>query len=576
MQIRSGRDLQKVQSNLAVPHAHWVTACDLDADGKKDLIVSRYSDDTMYDTQSLVFWNGQQGFSTKHVARFPTGGAQGNTAGDLDGDGRPEVVFNNTMSGHLKGINNYIYLGNEGGEYSVERRIVLPTDGSNACTVADLDRDGYPEVVFADEVRTETETRAILRIYQGGPGGPTAERFVDLPVNNICQDVIVADFNRDGYLDLLFTCQVYDTTPETMAKSAGIYYGSKDGFAAGRWEPIGMYGNSGAVADVNKDGYLDLLFPDKRQFVLTYLGGCEGYSYEHTRKVPCPGLKTGGHITTADLNRDGWLELIVTTMGHYTGLKDTLHVFYGSKQGYHAENSQKLLDGYSPLGSAAADFNRDGNLDVLVSAYSSPNARVLPAQLFWGNGKTLDLDHPANLPAEGSGGVMPSDLNRDGWVDLFLACHRNDIGHKVDSLIYWNSPQGFTIDRVSRLPGLGPHGTTRANFINGYTGEPEHAYVSPPLDMHGRTAQRLHWKAEVPPPSKLKFQLRQAATKEQLEQAPWMGPDGENTYFEQSGQPLSPTATAERWCQYRAIFISPYGCRSPQLSEVRLDLKQSL
>src|SRR5437667_11267173 len=110
-----------------------------------------------------------------HVSWVPTGGAVGITAGDLDGDGKPELIFNNTMSGHLKGIRNYIYLDNQGAQYAAERRLELPTDGSNQSLVADLDLDGYPEVVFTDA--------AALRIFRGRLAGPSPDQLLRLPAN---------------------------------------------------------------------------------------------------------------------------------------------------------------------------------------------------------------------------------------------------------------------------------------------------------------------------------------------------------------------------------------------------------
>ena len=183
------------------------------------------------------------------------------------------------------------------------------------------------------------------------------------------------------------------------------------------------------------------------------------------------------------------------------------------------ENSQAYLAGYSPIHTAVADFNRDGNLDLITTAYSTPTARVMPAQLFWGNGKTLDFDHPVNLPAESSSAVVQDDLNRDGWIDIVLACHRNDLGHQVDSLIYWNGPEGFSPARVTRFPGLGPHGMVSRDRGNAYTREPEETYTSPAYDLGEQTPTRINWKAEAAPPLQLKFQLRWAATKAALETA---------------------------------------------------------
>jgi len=298
---------------------------------------------------------------------------------------------------------------------------------------------------------------------------------------------------------------------------------------------------------------------------LIYLGSAQGFSKQHTVQVPVPAPS---RLNTADINQDGWLDLIVSCAGHYQRLKDTLDVFYGSPSGFQAENSQKLLAGYSALSTAAADFNRDGNLDLLVTAYSTPTSRVLPAQLFWGNGKPLDLEHPLNLPAESSAGVTQIDLNRDGWVDLVLACHQNDIGHQVNSLIYWNSPKGFDVSRVTRLPGLGPHGMTVPDRGNAYTRKPEESYVSPFYHTKGGRARNIAWSADASPTTELRFQLRWVATEGELQQAVCMGPDGAGSYYLSSGASVTGVPENSHWLQYRATFVPPYGCGTPQLQEV--------
>ena len=562
VEIRSGTDLQTVHLSLPLTHADWVTAVDLDGDGRKDLVVSRYDDNVNYDVDSAVFWNGSTGFSMDRVTWFPTGAAVGNTAGDLNGYGRPEVVFNNTRSGHLSKIHNYVYLGNEKAEYGIERRLEFPVDSSSIALVADVDLDGYPEFIVDAGVKTDTGWTSYIRIHPGGPDGPATDRFQDIPANDGLQDVRLADFNRDGYLDILAFAQVYDTKPETLAKSSRIYFGSNAGFSFSRSRVLETYGNTGKLADVNKDGFLDILCVDKRNEILIYLGGTDGFGGDHIWSVPVPYPIA---VNTADLNADGWLDLIVSCAAHYYRQRDTMHVFFGSRDGYRSENSQKLLAGYTPIFTAVADFNRDGHLDVAATGYSTSTARVIPAQVFWGTGKALDWDHLVNLPAEGSGDATQVDLNRDGWIDLVLACHRNDIGHQVDSLIYWNGPDGFLAAPATRLPGLGPHGMTARDRGNAYTREPHESYFSPPFEMKDMTADLL-------PPAELKFQMRFAPTREELSQSPWMGPQGPDTYYERSGQKLKGSSRVAPWLQYRAVLVSPYACRSPRLHEVRVDL----
>jgi len=567
VQIRSCNEIEKVKTLLPLTNVHWITAHDIDGDSKKDLVVSRYDDGKIYDCESAVYFNSDSGFSVDNVSWFDTGGAVGNTAGDIDGDGRAEVIFNNTMSGHRFGIYNYIYLGNKDGKYETDRRIELPTDNSQGeCVIADLDMDGYPELIFHEV----TPLNDFIFIYYGGPNGPKLDKCVKVPCNGFVFGIRVADFNRDGFLDIVICSGLYDDKPESLAKSGAIYYGSKNGFSKSRSKVIESYSQSTVNAsDINNDGYLDLLFPELNDQVSIYMGSKKGYSKKNMKKfLP----SKAGTMNTADLNGDGWLDMIMTIGGHYTGLEDTLHIYYGSADGYQIENSQKYMGGYSPIGTAIADYNRDGNLDIFVSAYSSPTTRVLPAKVFFGNGETIDFNNPVDLMAEGSAGALSVDLNRDGWIDLFVPCHRNEIGHQVDSLIFFNGPEGFSTDRATRLPGLGPHATSVPDHGNAYTRKPEEYYISPPFDIKISDVNKIFWKADVYPPSQLKFQLRSAFKKHELKTAVWTGPDGENTYFEKSGQ-LIELLNQSRFLQYRAIFISPYSCRSPKLREVSIELK---
>lgn len=573
VKIHSASDLEVVQTFLPLKYADWVQAVDLDGDGRPELIVSRHEDGTSYDTDSAIFWNGPEGFSSERISWVPTGGAVGNTAGDLDGDGRPEVVFNNTVGGPSQQFENfpiYIYLGNKDAEYGVERRLELPTGGSSAYIMADLDLDGYPDLVFV--------TQGGLRIFPGGSEGPRPDCFVDLPtvkptVNKVIMQVHVADFNHDGYLDLLAMEQTYDDKPETMAASSIIFYGSAEGFSPERSETLPTYCSGTAhLADVNQDGYLDIIVGDKRGYVMIYLGGPEGFSPERSWKIPVD-VNWIGCFNTADLNKNGWLDLIVSYQSHYSRSEETLSIFYGGPKGFDPENAQHFKGGYTAGGIAVADFNNDGNLDLLVPAYSTDLTRVLPAQLFWGNGKNIDFENPLDLPAESSFAAMPIDLNRNGWVDIMLVCHRQDVGHQVDSLIYWNGPEGFSGDRVTRLPGMGPHLMTTRDPGNAYTRQPMESYISPAFDMQDQIPVRIHWEAEVPGDAEVKFQLRWASSQRELEQAEWQGPRGEGTYYGNSGEEVQGVPPTARWLQYQAVFVSLYGCSSPRLREVRIDLK---
>ena len=563
VQIRSGDNLEKVKSTVNVKNSSWVTAADLDGDDLPELIISKHYEGNEFRTKSPIYWNGPNGYSDDNTSWVPTIGVIGNAAGDLNGDGIPEVIFNNVDDGHVHSVPSYIYFGNKEAEYSVENRLELETIHSNLALIADLNLDGYPEVVFSIPKG--------LRIYDGMSEGINPDKFTDLHTGYTHFDIETTDFNRDGYLDLLAVTTVL-AVKDDPEKTSIIYYGSADGFSNSRIDRLKNYGFTAAIGDVNNDGYIDVAFHDIRDQLLIYFGQADGFSDRHMQFLPCDATGDAVKINFADLNNDGWLDMIASILGTRLRHKDTLRIFYGSSDGYSPENIQEFFGGYSARFTGIADYNNDGNLDLVVSAYATPTTRVPPAQLFWGDGKGLDLENPVNFTAYGSGDVIQIDLNRDGWIDIVLACHRDDIGHQVDSLIYWNGPDGFFAKEPTRIPGLGPHGMYSYDHGNAFTRKPEENYFSPPFELRNRAVRSIHWESEETELLKIKFQLRWSETEEGLETAAWSGPDGDNSYYQTSGEAIQGILSDAQWLQYKATLVSPYGCGSPKLKEVRIVL----
>ena len=565
VEIRSSGNINKVEIQIPLSNLSRVSAGDLNGDGQPDLIVSRSNDGVSADTESAIFWNRAEGFSLDDASWLRTGNPIGNTYGDLNGDGFPEVVIINCGSGRIAEIDSFIYLGNSEGEYSVKRRIDLPRHKTYESCMVDLNLDGFTDIILTGT------NGGVSRIFYGSPDGPSPSKFVDIEnVNTGINCMEVADINRDGYLDFLTNGGVYDTKPESLAKSSTIFYGSKYGFSTTRSASIESYGFGVHLADINRDGYIDALFGDKRHFILVYPGSRDGYSKSNTIKILCP---IPGFINSADLNNDGWLDLIISQMSSRVRRKESYTVLYSDKGEYSLKNSQTFERGISVNDTAVADFNGDGHLDVVATAYSSPTARVLPATLHWGNGKRLDLTHTYELPASSSSGLTTMDFNRDGWIDIAIANHRDDITHNTLSFIYWNRADGFDPDRVTRIPASGPHGMTCRDFGNGYTRKPEESYCSPIFKLKKNLLNKIYWDADVTKPARLKFQLRWASSKDQLLNTPWTGPKGRESYYEKKGQRVKGMNTADaKWFQYKATFVSPYGCRSPKLREVSFNL----
>ena len=143
---------------------------------------------------------------------LPTSGSDGGVAvADLNGDGQPEVIFPNHYNGSTFNLNSYIYWGQAGGpygvQYSASQRTDLPTSGAVGVAVADLNGDGRPEVIFAN-YRSDSTFNVNSYIYWGQAGGPygvqySASQRTNLPTSGAA-GVAVADLNGDGRPEVIF------------------------------------------------------------------------------------------------------------------------------------------------------------------------------------------------------------------------------------------------------------------------------------------------------------------------------------------------------------------------------------
>ena len=102
---RDGRLSETDPTPLATVHARGVSAGDLDGDGWPELVVSNHHSFNDLNVQSFVFWNRKGKFLPAHKSMLDTRSAHGNGIGDVDNDGRPDVIFFNLEGGLRTGYN---------------------------------------------------------------------------------------------------------------------------------------------------------------------------------------------------------------------------------------------------------------------------------------------------------------------------------------------------------------------------------------------------------------------------------------------------------------------------------------
>jgi hypothetical protein len=314
------------------------------------------------------------------------------------------------------------------------------------------------------------------------------------------------------------------------------------------------------VADLNRDGWLDLICNDDYFGTMQIVWGApEGYSTENSWSH----ATNGGSPKLADLNGDGRLDFIIAG-GFDTETKSrntATRIYWGTEDGTPSFDDVVELEAYTTCEVAVVDLNRDGYLDLVSGNYMSDSTRSLPIYIFWGDAEgSYSNENRLELPAESSCGVETLDLNRDGYPEIIVHNHLKDGNHTINSYVYWNGPDGFDRDNRTELPTFGPHYTMMIDAGNLYTRKLEETYVSAPIEVpDSQHFSRMTWDAEESHGAKLYIQVRSAKSSAGLDQADWQATkDGR----------LDMLPREDRWFQYRAVFTSPDAASWPVLSRV--------
>ncbi|MFD0835933.1 CRTAC1 family protein [Mariniflexile aquimaris] len=238
-------------------------------------------------------------------------------------------------------------------------------------------------------------------------------------------NAVIADLDQDGYLDLLLT---------EHSRRVELYWNNKGTFVKG--EPF-IFGDTHgiAVADYNQDGNLDVIVqpgggngekPSKPiSFQVkpdrTISGGDAFAHFEGSR---------GRAAKLVDVDNDGVLDLITTAFPP-NNLLSHAHFLYKNEGAL----SFKFID-YLPhadrfgMRSTITDFNNDGISDILF--YGCNNMIVAKSE---GNFSFTDVSKEvlgALSKTNQVNSISEIDFDNDGDMDLFLTRSREPFGYESD------------------------------------------------------------------------------------------------------------------------------------------------
>jgi len=565
--------------------ASGVSAGDLNGDGFPELVISNRSVLNYLSLLSYVFWNDHGTFHANNRTQLPTHETRANTIGDVNNDGRPDVVFFNMKGGIEDGpLPSYVYWGNGTREFSEKSMFEFTAGHIFGCGHADLDDDGFVDMVLAQNVTiagVPFNQNGII-VYWGEKNGFSPPTY--LTMDRGYGGMRIADINRDGWLDMLAGGRMEDPAhPDTFGFP--IFWGSRHGF---RWFDATVFTTDNKeivraplLMDLNRDGWLDVAAQVQIKGkpggpVTIWWGSKDGFSDDRTGAIDLGQPLALMYLNGADFNRDGWLDLLIPNRGTGDEEEKPSYVYYGSPSGF-SDNHREVIMGTTPYDNAIADFDRDGWLDVFLCAYGAIEGNR-PSLIYWGSQDGFGKRTRAELPTYGSSGAEALDYDGDGWLDLLIANHRQGgytdqpvpHRHRVASMLYWGGPEGFSPERRLEIPSIGPSGLNVRDAGNSYDRGFYEDYISSPYQLPaGERPTRIEWVAETPHGTAVQFQVRAALTSDDLESSAWSGPQRQNTWYTESGAQID--GIDGPWLQYRARLVTPDGGATPNLTRVAIE-----
>jgi hypothetical protein len=363
------------------------------------------------------------------------------TLADVDGDHKLDIV--------VGGSDGVVYVVKSTGELlwsyqvaqSIDPLVSKPTGTSvirGAISVADINNDGYPEVVVpvgeidqAEHLPNGQDVNGALVVLDHTgkilPGWPVITRDhwgqeADGYSDGVPASPALGDLDGSGYLDVVAVS--FDQQVNVWHHDGTPALGWPKFVRDTPWSPVGL-------ADLDNDGNLEIVALLATQYEPTFgtVQGGDLRIYRRDGRLVCKYSIDQAFTSApaiADLDGDGKLEIVAGTGDWYEGTGRGWQVYAwnancGVRPGWPVSTNN-----YMTSAPALADLDGDGKLEVIATSATTNHSTLDPRVYAWRqNGAPVPgfPSIPRNYRGETSDPLSPiaADWNADGRPEIFTS-----------------------------------------------------------------------------------------------------------------------------------------------------------
>ena len=295
----------------------------------------------------------------------------------------------------------------------------------------DIDKDGDIDLIIAIEFRKNV---ILINNGNGVLKDESKTRFPDTAHDS--EDMAIADFDKDGDLDIVFVSEDDQTNEFYRNDGNGIF--SNDNNII----PVSGISNVVETTDFNNDGYADLIIGNRGQNFLLINNRKGGFINETLVRLPKDNATTQD-IELKDIDGDEDLDIVEAN-------ETSNRLLINDGNGIFTDESEKRLPTVNDQTREVevADIDNDGDLDIFYAnvdfgGIGNPQNRLL---LNNGNGFFSEITTSA-LPKSNfrTVGGQFFDINNDGFTDIITGNRWN----KLDNMVLINNKKNSFIDQTS-------------------------------------------------------------------------------------------------------------------------------